>query len=356
MLVTHPAVFAVGHDYHIMVPVETESTMWVEVGEEKFYDQSNGILCSKNRVHRAVVPMSLLNEKRQYTVVTQKVTDRTPYFPKLEAPEGITYCFYPAENKERLRLYMIADAHNNRELPVKAAEAFGNIDLLVLNGDIPDHSGNIRNFDTVYQIASDITKGSIPIVFARGDHDMRGIQAENLIRYVPNQNGKSYFTFRLGSIWGMVLDCAEDKPDTSPEYGGTICCHGFRKEQTEFIKTVILHAEQEYLAPGVRHRLIISHHPFSYVCEPPFNIEQDIYKEWCHLLLKNIHPDLMLAGHLHQLIYSKPGSEYDHLGQPCTLVVGSKPEKDCFTGCGIEFSEDITVHFTDSSGKSITAF
>jgi len=355
MLLTHPAVFAVGKQYQIMVPVKYESTMWVEIAGQKFYDHSNGILCSKKRIHRAIVPMELLNRENEYTICTRNIIERTPYFPKLEDEERVTYHFSSPEGKENPRLYMIADAHNNHILPVKAAKVFGDIDLLVMNGDIPDHSGTIENFDTIYQIASDLTKGELPIVFARGNHDMRGIEAENFASHVPNQNGKSYYTFRLGAIWGIVLDCAEDKPDTNPEYGGTICCHIFREEQTEFLHSVIQNAADEYTASGVKYRLVISHHPFSYVCGHPFDIEQNIYREWCTLLKEYIKPDLMMAGHLHELFYSKPGSEYDCLGQPCDLVVGSKPEKECFTGCGITLKETVSVFFTDSDGNSLEA-
>ena len=36
----------------------------------------------------------------------------------------------------------------------------------------------------------------------------------------------------------------------------------------------------------------------------------------------------MLCGHTHKACISENGSEYDELGQPCTIVVGSDVKKD----------------------------
>ena len=63
-------------------------------------------------------------------------------------------------------------------------------------------------------------------------------------------------------------------------------------------------------------------------------------------------PDLMICGHLHTLEINEPGCEADHLGQPCTVVVGAKPGKDYYAGAGFVFSEaGVEVIFNDSDGK-----
>lgn len=122
---------------------------------------------------------------------------------------------------------------------MSAGKAFGAIDFLILNGDIIDHSGSVENFDEIYEIIEELTGGSIPVVFSRGNHDLRGVCAEKLAEYTPVDNGNSYYTFTLGSIWGILLDCGEDKIDAHPEYGNTVCCHAFREEETEYLKQVI---------------------------------------------------------------------------------------------------------------------
>ena len=154
-------------------------------------------------------------------------------------------------------------------------------------------------------------------------------------------------------MWGLVLDCGEDKDDTNVEYGGTVCCHAFRQRQTDFIKDVIEHTGQEYLADGVQHRLVIVHNPFTKQLRKPFDIERNLYSYWATLLKNYIKPDIMICGHLHETFVSEIGSKHDDLGQPCPVVVGSKPKDGYFEGAGFTFRPDrIEVQFTDSDGKS----
>ncbi|MBR4909848.1 MAG: metallophosphoesterase [Clostridia bacterium] len=349
MMKTAPAVFAVGREYQIMVPVTQNSLFWVETGGKCFYDEQNGIMRSLCSTHRVKVPMSVLDAAGEYTVCERKIIDRKPYFPVIEDPVKTTFKFKPVPEKNA-RVYHIADTHNMIEDPLKAAALFGKTDLLIMNGDIPDHSGSIENYDTIYRLADAITGGSIPIVFARGNHDMRGYYAEAFAEHTPSQNGNTYYSFRVGSIWGLVLDCGEDKDDGNAEYGGTVSCHCFRQRQTDFIKKIIKNRQDEYRAKGVEHIIIVCHNPFTYIQEAPFDIEKEIYGEWAKLIKDNIKPELMLCGHIHELFVSKPGSERDHLGQPCTVISGSDKKENYHAGCGIVFSSPPVAKFYDSDG------
>lgn len=347
-----PAVFAVGDEYQIMVPVARRSLMWVMVGDKCYYDDSNGIICSREMIHRMCVPAEELDRAGKYTVCERKIIHRKPYFPIIKPEERTEYEFRPVRSG-KVRAYHISDAHNHVENPVKAAKAFGDMDFLILNGDIPNHSGNPKYFNTIYEICSQITHGNIPVVFSRGNHDLRGLYAEKIADYTPNMNGKTYYTFRIGNIWGMVLDCGEDKPDTNAEYGGTICCHSFRLKETSFIENVIKHADSEYLEEGIKHRVVICHNPFTMKNKPPFDIEGDIYTYWAKLLKDNVKPDVMICGHTHSFNISEIGSEFDDLGQPCTLVIGTEKKDDYFACAGFEFGDGyIDVYRTDCNGKN----
>ena len=352
MLKTSPAVFAVGTSYQIIVPVTQPSLLWVEFDGNKYFDEQNGIMRSICTVHRVTVPMSVLDKAGHYTVCEKEIIDRKPYFPLTEEVVKIEYNFYPVP-KDNIKIYHIADTHNMVESPVKAAKVFGEIDLLILNGDIPDHSGAIENYDVIYEIIEKITGGEKPTVFSRGNHDLRGYFAEEMAEYTPNHNGNTYYTFRVGSIWGIVLDCGEDKDDSHPEYGFTVACHGFRARQTEFIKSVIENKKNEYEAEGVTCKMVISHNPFTYLLKEPFDIEKEIFGEWAALLKEFVKPDIMLAGHIHAAFISRVGSSYDHLGQPCTLVVGSDKKGDYHLGCGLTIKDKcIKTVFCDSDGKA----
>lgn len=353
-----PVVFAVGEEYQIFVPFLKAAVVWAKVGDETFYDDSNGILRSNSNIHRIHVPMRLLNEAKSYTVCYRIMIDRKPYFPTSEEEQYITLPFRPLR-EGKVNIYLLSDAHNLETEPIAAGRYFGDaIDLLVLNGDIPNHSGTIENFYSVYRIAAGITKGECPVVFARGNHDTRGIYAEEFSRYTPTHNDKTYYTFRLGSLWGMVLDCGEDKPDTNPEYGNTICFHPFRLQETKFIKDVIARKEKEYAAPGVKNRLVICHIPFTRIYRPPFDIEQELYAQWAKLMREEIRPQLFLFGHQHCARLCLPGEEWDQQGQACPAVIagwplhanGEEPSRYC--AAAIELEENAaTIVFNTNEGE-----
>lgn len=343
MLKFHPAVFAVGKNYQIAVTTKTNSFISIQIGEQLFTDNSNGILKSASLTHKITVPQKLLDEERLYTVIEKNIIKRLPYYTKTRDECQYEYDFRPISD-ENIKCFHIADAHNNVQGPVKAAQKFGKFRFLILNGDIPNDSGNVKNFDTVYDIASLLTGGKIPIVFTRGNHDMRGEFAEKFEEYAPDLEGKTYYSFRLGKIWGLCLDCGEDKDDNCDEYGNTVVCHQFRLQETEFIKDIIRNSKNEYDADDVAIKLLIVHFPFSHKFEPPFDIEENIYSEWCQLIKENIQPELMICGHTHKFGFYEPKSDYDSYGQPCPMVIGSEiGKKDTFGGAGIKFCDDKTI-------------
>lgn len=360
---TTPIVYAVGKDYQIMVPVTKETLMWVDVAGKCFYDDVNGILRSNCTTHRMTVPMEVLDSAGEYKVCYRIVHERKPYHSNVS--DIYEYCsvFYPVK-ADGARFYHIADAHNQVDGPVAAAKAFGDIDFLILNGDLPDHSGDIKNFTAIHRIAAEITDGEKPVVFSRGNHDMRGIYAENLSEHTPVDKGRSYYTFRLGSIWGMVLDCGEDKYDTHIEYAHTICCEDFRKRELDFIKNVIVNARKEYEAEGVKNKIVISHDPFTeYLPSQTSEEDYKTYQEWAKLLRDYIRPDATICGHVHQAYITNVGDELDRLGQACPMVVSSAPGtkiyesprglwvENVYVGVGFEIKDEkILVSFVGSDG------
>lgn len=354
MIKTTPAVFAVGNEYQIMVEGERESLMYVKVGDQVFYDESNGIMNSLSPVHRVNVPMNILDNAGEYTIAIRPIIERKVYFPETEELKEYKFKFRPIPQKD-IRIYHISDAHSWVEQPIAAANTFGNIDLLILNGDVIDSSGDPEMFSNIYEICSSVTRGEVPVIFSRGNHDMRGNYAEKICDYIPSRNGKTYYTFRCGSIWGLVLDCGEDKDDNHEEYGHMVASHIFRLRQTEYIKNIIENSEKEYAAEGVKTKLIICHNPFTRQLASPFNIEEEIFSEWAKLLKDNVKPDLMMCGHLHATAVYPVGCKYDHLGQPCPVVVASDrlSKENVFVGGGIVVKDnEFEVAFTDSLGKT----
>lgn len=355
-----PGVYAVGDEYQIIMPFSAEAIVKVEVGDQTFYDDMCGILRSSDLIHRVQIPMDALDAAGEYTVAYRKIIDRKAYFPEMEEEVRVTFDFRPLPTDREIKIYHLSDTHNMVEEPVAASAYFGDeTDLLILNGDIPNHAGKHEHLETVFKLASAVAKGNIPILCTRGNHDTRGRCAEDFLRYIPHKNGKTYYTARLGKVWALILDCGEDKNDDHEEYGGTVCFHPFRLAETEFIRDVVKNADQEYNAEGVEHRLVICHIPFTFSkLQDPFDIEKELYAEWSRMLREEIKPELMICGHRHLVEVWDVGCKNDIYGQACPVIVGSRPirhketgEKE-FIGCAITLAKDrAKVVFNHHSGE-----
>ncbi len=352
--VTCPAVFAIRDYYRIMVPSKSPILFWVEVNGKKYYDHSNGIIRSAHPIHGVSVPMKELDAAGEYTVAYRKIPERKPYFNEPSEPEYATYKFRPVPTEGKINIYHLADTHGDFEKSSVAGSYFGeDIDLLILNGDTANSSGSTDYFMIIYQLCEALTHGERTCLFSRGNHDMRGICAELVEQWLPCDRGISYFPFRVGSLWGLVLDCAEDKRDEGVEYGWVNCCHEFRLDETEFIRDLTEKADTEWGADGVKYRLVIAHQPFTHKQQPPFDIEQDIYAEWVKLLDASVKPQAMIAGHMHETRVSFSGDDYDNgVGQICPLIVGACPGKNRYTGCAITLDGDkLSYVFNASDGE-----
>ena len=357
-----PTVYAVADKYVIIVPVNEPCLMWVGIGENEYYDDSNGILRSGRLTHKMTVPMAELDAARSYTVRWRKMIERKPYRSEVGEIEEYTSAFRPIDpDKERINIYNIADAHNRVDGPINAGKYFERtgeeLDLLLLNGDIPNHSGDVAYFEAIHRIAAGVTGGEIPVVFARGNHDTRGVCAELIEDYTPTDNGVSYYTFRLGPVWGIVMDCAEDKPDDHVEYAHTICCEDFRRRETRWLEALCNAEKPEYSDGGIKYKIVVVHNPFTERRNPPFDIEEDTFAHWASLLRENVKPHLMICGHVHKCYVTYPGGERDAFGQPCPIVAASKLSKDdlsFFVGGTITLDGNMAyVRFTDNDGNIV---
>ena len=239
----HPSVFAVGADYQIIFLTETRGLGWIEIGGERYTDEEAGLLYYGN-VHKIPVPGEVLNRAQSYTVVFVEYADKKPYYPEGVEKVRRTYDFRPLDPAaQSYRIFHFADTHARVETPLALYRETGDCDLVVLNGDINEHSYELKNFETAFALSSGSAKGEIPVIYSRGNHDTRGYAAQDLVNYIPTafRGGRreTFYTFRQGPVWGLVLDCGEDKYDYNPEYGGTILFDPFRARETAYIRSVI---------------------------------------------------------------------------------------------------------------------
>ncbi len=296
-----PSVFVVGQDYQIIFLTESDGLGWVEIGNTRFDTEESGIL-KYGTVHSVRVPGSALNAAKEYTVVFWSYPEKQAYFPEGREVLRRTYRFYPFVGGA-FRIFQFADTHGRLEQPLETFRSVPQCDLLVLNGDINDHCEAREQLCGAFMLSAGAVHGTRPVIYARGNHDTRGRFAQDLLDYIPTdvRDGRreTFYSFRQGELWGLVLDCGEDKPDSHPEYGGTVCFDAFRQRETHYLESILENREREFDAPGVRHRIAICHIPFIWSFEEPFNIEQQRYAHWVELL-NCMGIDLLLCGHMHK--------------------------------------------------------
>lgn len=341
----HPTVFCVGDEYQIIFLTEKSGMGWVEIAGEKYYDELNGLLRWNDEMHRVNVPRSALDEAGAYAVCYQEMEDRKPYYPEHGDTVRCEYRFLPVKKDAPLRICYLADTHGRVNEPVACA-AQREFDLLMMGGDIADHNSTKQDLWVLLKICSQAARGEKPVVFSRGNHDTRGRMAEYLPGMIGTDSGKTYFSFELPGVFGLVLDAGEDKRDFCREYGGTTCFERFRRQETKWLKQV--YEEGKWKKADLK--IALCHIPFTMKHPEPFNIEEELYAEWTGLLGK-MGVEFLIAGHMHQLHILRPGDPALLTNPQFTTLVGSETPQE-FTGAHYTVSKDsLRAEFVRQDGE-----
>lgn len=347
-----PSVCAVGNDYVICVPIKRRALVYIAIGADKYYYHNNGIRISKPGVHMFRVPQKQLNQKKRYSVHIKPCYARLPFATVCAPEKRFDFKFTPVTKTEGINICHISDCHGSFNAPVEAGSYFGgDLDMLILNGDIQNFSQTVSQSLLPYKISSQIARGRLPVIITRGNHDLRGTAAQQLDELYPTDNGNFYYAARVGCMEFLVADCGEDKADTHKEYGETAAYHPFRREETNFIKRCV--QSDIFFKTDIKYRFILCHVPFSVRNQEnwgsektPFDIENDLYCEWCDLIRRNIRPKLFISGHFHEyeVIRKNAGSctrgPLRDIG--CDTLIGGMPvngKKD-FISANITVNDD----------------
>ena len=209
-------------------------------------------------------------------------------------------------------------------------------DFLVLNGDMVSQMESedqiMKGFvDTLV----DFTKSSMPLFYARGNHESRGNFSEEFINYFPTPTGKPYYTFRHGKVFFIVLDGGEDKPDSDIEYFGTANFDKYRSDQAKWLQSVV--NSQEYKSAPVR--IVITHIPPAW---GSWHGSVDFKKKFA-TILNGADVDVILSGHLHEHEFYPASSS----GFEAPNVVNSNTD---IMNVSVN-SEEIKIDFIGADGK-----
>ena len=289
-----PVVYAVEDDYQIVFSTNHSAVAWVEVGGEKFYDLYAGSMKSEDKVHKITVPQEKLDAAGGYSIHAEKMIYRGPFGGFKGNEISKSYSFRPVNSSDGLVYYTVTDVHHAMRGAVDAALSVEGLDFIVILGD---SVGMVEYEDDVQfsnKIAHQITKGEMPVVYARGNHEIKGDYAEKLYKYVGAKGESFYYWFKLSDVFGITLDLGEDHDDGWWEYYGTDRFTLYHQEQTKWLEKLV--EEKPY--ESYKYTLVACHIPIQFVNSRKDH--EEVKADWT-ALLNEIKPDLAVYGHQHDL-------------------------------------------------------
>ena len=297
-----PVVYAVEDEYQIVFTTNHSATAWVEVGGERYYELFAGSMKSEDTVHKISVPQEKLDAAKGYSIYAEKMIYRGPFGGYKGKEISKSYNFRPVNSADGLVYYTVTDAHHARKGAVNAALSVEGLDFLVILGDTVGMAEYENDVQLTNAIAHDITGGEMPVVYARGNHEIKGAYAEDLHKYVGSKGESFYYWFTLSDVFGITLDLGEDHDDGWWEYYGTDRFTLYHEEQTKFLEELV--AEKPY--ESYNYTLVACHIPIQFVNSRKDHVE--VKKTWT-ALLNEIDPDMAVYGHQHDLYPFIEGQE-----------------------------------------------
>lgn len=326
----NPTVFVIDDCYEILIITQKNGLISLEIGNEIYYPENSGVLYSERNFAKIRVPQRELNETKNYTVVYRETINRKSYFSQFGDEKRQRFDFKPLEKTDDIRAYMLADVHYRYDLAESAiADRIAELDLLIFNGDLGENE-TVDCYEEAAAFTGKLSRGELPVIFVRGNHDARGKLAERYSDYFPTNGQNAYFTFKIGVLSGIALDCGEDKPDDHAEYGGGYngakVYNGrnafglYRRRELEFLKSLKVPKTDLFFA--VCHICPVCPTLAVGSC---FDIERELYSKW-NAQLERLGTRFMLCGHEHKAIVLKDGDERNTVAHSYPVIIGSECE------------------------------
>ena len=299
-------VYAVEDEYQIVFSTSDSAVAWVEIGGECYYDLYAGSMRSADKVHKVTVPQVVLDEAKGYTICAQQMIYRGPFGGYKGETISQSYSFRPVDSSDGIQHVALSDVHEAVDAAISAATVRSNTDFVILLGDMVSMVETEADAQLANELAYGITGGQIPVIYARGNHEIKGEYAEVLYKYVGSKNQEYYYWVTLGQdVFAVVLDIGEDHEDDWWEYYGTAQFDLYRDAQTEMLEEIL--EDGEY--GDYRYRLGICHIPVTYVGSKGY------FEEFCNGvtdLLNELEVDICLSGHKHVIWPMLPGQVEPH--------------------------------------------
>lgn len=318
------------------VPVHS----WIEYGTDKNLGNRketivDGQVICNNTHHKMRLTDLKPGVTYYYRVCSREITLYEAYKKEFgHKAYSDVYSFTLPENSGDFTAVIFNDLHKRNDLLDQLYEQIKGVDydFVVFNGDCIDDPKNEKQ--TVHCLSymnEKVGAEQTPVFYIRGNHEIRNaysIQLRDLFDYVGD---KTYSAFNWKDTRFVILDCGEDKPDSTWVYYNLNNFEQLRRDQVDFLRTELSSPEYK----SAKRKVLIHHIPIYGMSEKSY---LPCLELWGSLLSKAPF-DVCLNGHTHRYAYHPKGT----VGNNYPVVIG-----------GGNKVETATVMLLEKKGKELT--
>lgn len=334
---SNAVVFDAGEEYSVVFATSKKAIGFVEYTYEgtpyKVTAAENG-KPTVGKIHAVTVPKEHL-VGNTYSFGATYVKTESPYGAKTgKSITSSSLRFKGQPSEDTVTAYAFSDWHSNLDYLKTVSHHMKNSpDIIFMMGDSCDYLINDNDIiNYIIKAGYILTKGEIPALFVRGNHETRGSGGHIL----ANKLGLPSFYYRTTfgeNLAFTVFDCGEDKSDTHWEYGGIAAYEPYMKEQLAWAKGLD--------APTQAYHIALNHNPIYEV-----GGEETYHEEWVGELAR-MNTFLQISGHTHK--YKLTDTDL-----PFWLLMDGGARNGGYIACELVFSsESVTINAYDLEGNVV---
>lgn len=215
-------------------------------------------------------------------------------------------------------------------------------DFVLFNGDCIDDPANEEEaFFHISYLCDKVGASNRPAFFLRGNHEIRNAYSIGLRDLFDYVGDKTYGAFNWGDTRFVMLDCGEDKPDTTWVYYGLNDFTGLRNEQVGFLTGEL--AGRDFRKAS--RRVLLNHIPLY----GNGDAYQPCTQLWGDLLAKAPF-DINLCAHTHRYAFHPKGA----IGNNFPVVVGGGYRMESATVMVLQKKgKQMSLRVLDTQGKTL---
>ena len=341
----------VGNGITVMWETTVPAYCWVEYGTDTTQLKRartivDGQVVCNNYLHKIRIDGLQPGQKYYYRVCSQEILLYQAYKKVFgnTAQSAFSEFTLPATDTDSFTAVVFNDLHQHTQTFRALCQQIKNVnyDFVVFNGDCVDDPAS---HDQATAFISELTEGvhgdCIPTFFMRGNHEIRNAYSIGLRDHFDYVGDKTYGSFNWGDTRFVMLDCGEDKPDSTWVYYGLNDFTGLRKDQVNFLSKELSGKEFKQASK----RVLLNH--------IPIYGNGDAYEPcpelWGSLLAKAPF-NVNISAHTHQYAFHPK----DSLGNNFPVIVGGGYKLDSATVMVLrKKGDEMSVRVLNAKGETL---